>query len=155
MRSTLAIISFAFSSLILCSTTSCSSTSAVTKTTSDKSGEIPPDMANEKFILVGVYHGRFTYDGKIRREFAAYTGQYVLSTKKELTTTYADPVKYRYVLDAHLEESGGSVTENTKWYSLSITDRKTGKVYYGRSRSSRVAKQINAYLKAIEAARMK
>ncbi len=51
---------------------SCRSTKGAAKSITIESGEIPPDMANEDFTIIGILHGKRSYDKWVEKDFAAY-----------------------------------------------------------------------------------
>ncbi|MBN8788693.1 MAG: hypothetical protein J0I84_16520 [Terrimonas sp.] len=137
---------------------SCRTTGGVAKKITVKSGQLPPEIATEDFILVGQLAGRKSYDKYLRKNFEKYTGKYVLATEKELNTTYADTEKYRFVMDYNRESRSimvnGQFSEATS-YRYYILDRKENKKYTRKSGSGQFSKEIEAYLKAIELTRKK
>lgn len=140
---------------------SCLSTDYVAKKITVESGQIPSSMKTENFILIGVLKGRRSYDKYVKKEFATYKGKYVLATEKEIETKYSDISKYRYVMDYEQEtdimpgvDSYGQ-TKKTTGYRYFILDRKENKKYLRKSRSSAFAKEMKAYLTAIDAVRTK
>ncbi len=145
--------------LIILVAVSCVSTSRVAQKITVESGEIPPEMVTEDFTLIGVLKGRRSYDRYLKKKFSDYTGDYILATKEEIEKKYSDVNKYRYIMDYQSEtdvkaglDSYGQV-QSTTGYRYSILDRKKDKEYYRKSRSSAFAKEIEAYLLAIELAR--
>jgi len=144
--------------LIILLVNSCASVNSVAKRITIESGEIPPDMKMESFILIGILKEKKSYDKYVKKEYATYTGNYILTTEKELTTKYNDITKYRYFMDYHEEHSSsysnGSF-HNTTGYRYYIYDRKEKKEYLRESRSSFFALEMKAYLIAIESVRKK
>jgi hypothetical protein len=137
---------------------SCASTSELAESITIESGQIPPDMKTEKFTLVGVLQGRNSYDKYLTKEFEAYTGDYVLATRKEIESKYSDVTKYRYLLDYVKETTRigtGVDSRNSSGYRYFIIDRKDDKKYLRKSRSSFFALEIRGYLKGIESIRKK
>lgn len=142
---------------------SCATTSGAAKRITIASGEIPPDMANENFTIIGILHEKRGYDKWVEKNFAAYPGNSVTATRDELETTYRDVNKYRYVMDSNkgnerwssTNASGRQESSNVITYKYYIKDRKTGKIYKRKESSSFFSKEIIAYLKAIDAVRKK
>ena len=134
--------------------TSCKTTSAVADKITIESGEIPPDMKTEKFILIGTLKDKRSYDKYVEKEFDAYTGEYVLATKEEISTKYPDKSKYRYIMDCvEVRSPSGNGKDYTTGFRYYIRDRKTGTNYTRKGQSSFFALEMKAYLKAIEAVR--
>ena len=154
-------IIFAFSLLFLFAIliNSCKSTKAVANKITIESGEIPPDMRNEKFTVIGVLHGKDSYDKYVEKEFSEYTGKYVLATYPEIKAKYTDSLKYRYIMDCFeiVTESYDAKSLSKRRYSVGyryfITDRKTDVTYKRKQKSGFFALEMKAYLKAIEAVR--
>ncbi len=155
--------------LLIFTLPSCVSTNTVANKITVGSGEIPPDMAKEKFIIIGMYQGRNSYDKYMERGFASYGGEYVLAEKKELATKYSDTKKYRYILDCQATEKRNDPNvgfepnrpgnpEQGKYkvieFIYHIVDRQTGKIYYRKHGSSAFGKEIKAYVTAIDKARL-
>ncbi|KYH06703.1 hypothetical protein A1704_23100 [Chryseobacterium cucumeris] len=142
--------------ILAASLQSCASTSSVANKITVESGEIPPDMKSEDFTLIGVLKERGSYDKYVKIAFANYTGKYVLATENEIKDKYNDTNQYRYIMDYERETasltvvgSGKSQTVPGKRYF--ILDRKTDKEYKRKTWSSFYTKEMQAYLKAIEA----
>ncbi len=82
---------------------------------------------------------------------------------EDLTTTYSDKTKYRYMTDGQMKsdrfsstnEKGRQEYTTTTSYRYYILDRKTGRTYKRKDDSSFFSKEMKAYLKAIDAARKK
>lgn len=147
-------------SIAILSTTlqSCASTGSVANKITVESGEIPPDMKSENFTLVGVLKERGSYDKYVKKEFANYTGEYVLATENEIQDKYSDIDKYRYIMDyeretASIHYAGTRKSQTVPGKRYFILDRKTNKEYKRKTWSSFYAKEMQAYLKAIEAVR--
>ncbi len=142
---------------------SCRSTQGVSKTINIASGEIPPDMANEDFTIIGILHDKKGYDKYVEKDFAAYPGNSVTGTMEEAKTSYKDIKKYRYVMDSKMLRERSSTTNaqgrqqymTTYSYRYFILDRKTGITYQRKDDSSFFSKEMIAYLKAIDAIRKK
>lgn len=143
----------------------CSSVSSVAKKITVKSGEIPPDMLNEDFTIIAVVIGRKYYDKYVVKAFENYTGKYILATQEEIKTKYSDSITYKYVMhhdfsqDRNLSYNAstgrmGNYAGATHYYYY-IVDRQTGKKYKRKMGSSYFAKEMQAYVKAIDAARKK
>ena len=130
----------------------CSSTKSLEKsneiesTISIESGEIPPDMQDEKFGLIGVLRGRKSIDKYIAKKFLDYTGDYVLVPSSKVDSVYqADPY-YRYRIDFTSEMTMNNHIRDTFY----ILDIKTGEIYTRLSGSSFYAYELKIYLQAIE-----
>lgn len=142
---------------------SCASVQSVSEGITIESGVIPPEMAKEKFTLIGVMHGRKSYDKYLKSGFEQnYFGDYVLMELKLVDEKYPDKAKYRYLLDYNTRvtpytyHNGKSlVTTSTTAYIYYIEDRLTGKKYTRSNGSSFFAKEIQAMTKAIERTRFK
>lgn len=144
---------------------SCSSVSSVAKKITVKSGEIAPDMQNEDFTLIAVVIGRKNYDKYVAKAFENYSGKYVLATEAEINTNFSDSIQYRYIM--HYDFSQDRIlTYNPTYkrtdshagaahYYYYILDRQTGKKYSRKMGSSFFALEMQAYVKAIDAARKK
>ncbi|WP_312089239.1 hypothetical protein [Chryseobacterium sp.] len=150
------ITSLASIAILSTSLQSCASTSSVANKITIESGEIPPDMKSEDFTLIGVLKERGSYDKYVKIAFANYTGKYVLATESEITNKYSDTNKYRYIMDyeretASLTVAGTSKSQTVPGKRYFILDRKTDKEYQRKTWSSFYAKEMQAYLKAIEA----
>lgn len=150
--------------IIICSfLTSCGSTKGAAKKITIASGEIPPAMADEDFTIIGILHGKKSYDKWVEKDFAAYPGNSVTGTMEESMTTYRDVKKYRYLMDGEMKterfsstnEKGRQEYTTTTSYRYYILDRKTGRSYKRKDDSSFFSKEMIAYLKAIDAARKK
>lgn len=160
--------------ILLCSTFistifySCASVNSVAKKITVESGEIPPDMTGSDFILIGILSGRKSFDKYVEREFDKYTGKYMLASKSELTEKYNDTEKYRYIIDYQQNHSTHvdlipsratmgtpNPTYSTTGFRYFILDRKENKEYIRKGQSSFYAKEIRAYLQAIETVRNK
>lgn len=141
---------------------SCGSTDSVAKTITVKSGELPADINNPDYTLIGTLKERNSYDKYLIKGFEQYNGKYVLATENEIKNKYTDIDKYRYQMD--YERESGEVFTASKNQPLSgrpyqsvsgkrfyILDRKTNKKYIRKTWSSFYAKEIQAYIKAIEA----
>jgi hypothetical protein len=146
--------------IVILSTTlqSCASTDSVANKITIASGEIPPGMKSEDFTLVGAIKERRSFDKYMEKAFSKYTGKYVLATENEMKTKYADVNKYRYVMDYVRESGSVSQIGTGKSYSVPgkrffILDRQTNKEYRRKTWSSYYGKEMQAYIKAIEAAR--
>ncbi|NPV51792.1 MAG: hypothetical protein HPY60_11450 [Candidatus Methanofastidiosum sp.] len=148
---------------------SCASVSSVAKKITIESGEVPPDMKSEEFIIIGVLKGRRSYDKYVKKEFSKYTGNYILAQKDEITEKYSDVNKYRYIMD-YTKESSTSTKYNpnykqhgsqpfedntTTGYRYFIQDRKENKEYTRKSRSSNFKLEMRAYITALESIRIK
>ena len=123
-----------------------------------ESAEIPPDMATEKFILIGMVKNRKSYDKYLRTAFDTYTGKYILADNKEIAANYQDTVKYRYILDytdeySHGNDAAGQAGTNS--HHFYIRDRKANKIYMRKSWSAFFARDMRTYLQQIEAFRKK
>lgn len=137
-------LTFLFAFVVI--TNSCAPPANVAQRITIESGQIPPDMKNEDFTLIGVLKGRNSYDKYVEKEFNDYSGKYVLATSEEIMTTYKDVNKYRYILDCNVSNdeyyapaSPGSNSRgysSTTGYRYSILDRKDGKKYVRKSESS-------------------
>ncbi len=142
---------------------SCGSTKGAAKSITVASGEIPPDMANEDFTIIGILHGKKNYDKWVVKDFAAYPGNSVTGTMEDVTSTYRDVKKYRYLMDGDMKRERTSMTNakgrqeytTTISYRYYILDRKTGKTYKRKDDSSFFSKEMIAYLKAVDAVRKK
>jgi hypothetical protein len=156
---------------------SCASIGSVAQKISIESGEIPPDMKNKDFILIGVLIGKRSYDKYVLKEFEKYTGNYILATESEIEEKYNDVKKYRYIMNYQMEQ--GSIqtynsnsrygkpapgvdfaepkysSQNTTGFRYYLIDRLENKTYTRNSRSSFYAKEMRAYLQAIDRIRMK
>jgi hypothetical protein len=151
-----------FSALLL---HGCSSVSSVAKKIAVKSGEIPPEMPNEYFTIIAIVVGKKNYDKYVLKAFENYTGKYILATQEEVNKTYSDSLVYRYIM--HYDFSQDRIlTYNSTYrrtydnagaahYYYYILDRQTGKKYVRKMGSSFFALEMQAYVKAIEAARKK
>jgi len=147
----LALVSF-----LLCVFNSCALPHQESTNETVESAEIPPDMATEQFILIGTLKNRKSYDKYMTKEFANYTGKYLLANKAEITTTYQDISKYRYIMDYTVDTDFGSSSQpGSSTYRYFIKDRKANKIYPQRLRSGYYPFEIRSYLKAIEAFRKK
>lgn len=153
------LITYLVSTVILAtSLQSCASTSSVANKITIESGEIPPDMKSEDFTLIGVLKERGSYDKYVKIEFANYTGKYILATENEIKDKYNDTNQYRYIMDYERETASSFSGSNGKSTNVPgkryfILDRKTNKEYKRKTWSSFYAKEMQAYLKAIEAAK--
>lgn len=141
---------------------SCKSTAIVAGETSIEQEQLPPDMATEPFILIGILKDRKSYDKHMEKQFKKYTGEYVLATLKEVDSQYADVNKYRYIMDSKetLYDRGAGRDHYTgRMYSFYIIDRKEGHTY-NHTRGSitgsiSVDLEVKSYLRSIEAFRKK
>lgn len=155
------LISLASLSLIILLFNSCGSTSSVAKTITIESGQVPPGMKTESFILIGTLTGRKSYDKYVKKNFEEYTGKYILATEEEIKTKYSDVSKYRYVMDYEKSQENMRTDITSKerhivnYYRYFILDRKENKEYVRRSASSFYALEMKAYLEAIEGIRAK
>lgn len=148
---------------------SCASVKSVANKITIESGEIPPDMKSEEFILIGVLKGKRSYDKYVKKEFENYTGRYILALETEIADKYTDINKYRYIMNYKLEHGsigtynadnakygqspyGSSTTTGFRYY---IIDRQENKEYVRNSRSSFYAKEMRAYLLAVDRVRKK
>lgn len=126
-----------------------------------ESGQIPPEMATEKFILIGRLYGRGekSYDKRLAKELDKYAGEKVLATKEEIAEKYTSANGYRYILDfdPQYQESrdanGGTCSILVRRFY--IYDQQTGEKYTRNAVSSFWALQIRYYLLAIDAVRLK
>ncbi len=135
---------------------SCASTSSAANKITIESGEIPPDIKSEDFTLIGVLKERKSYDKYVKKAFENYTGKYVLATEEEIKEKYSDTNQYRYIMDYERETAdlivvGSPKTQTVPGKRYFILDRKTNKEYKRKTWSSFYAKEMQAYLKAIEA----
>jgi hypothetical protein len=144
--------------ILLCH--SCASVNSIARKITTESGEIPPDMKTEEFIMIGTLKNKENYDKYLEKEYANYTGKYVLATEQDITNKYNDVNKYRYIMDykeersEHYSSMSGSMQKVTSTgFRYFILGRKVNKKYLRKSRSSFFALEIRAYLIAIEAAR--
>lgn len=149
MKNTIKILFF---SALLCILNSCASVSSVASKITIESGEIPPEMENENFILIGILSGRNSYDKYVKKTFSEYPGEYVLATMEELYTKYSDIEKYRYYMNYELSNNLFTEAVGTRYY---IVDRKSQKTYKRKTGSSFYALEIEAYLLAINSVRQK
>jgi hypothetical protein len=113
-------------------------------------------MKSEDFTLIGVLKERGSYDKYVKKEFANYTGKYVLA--KGNPRHKSDLDKYRYIMDYERETAsihyvGTRKSQTVPGKRYFILDRKTNKEYKRKTWSSFYAKEMQAYLKAIEAVR--
>jgi len=141
------IIKLLFFSVLLCVLNSCASVNSVASKITIDSGEIPPEMKNENFILIGILSGRNSYDKFVKKAFNEYPGEYVLGTMEDLNTKYNDIEKYRYYMNYGLSNNRITNAVGTRYY---IVDRKLGKTYRRKSGSSFYALEMEAYLQAID-----
>ena len=124
-----------------------------------ESGEIPPDMATEKFVLIGRLYQDESYDKYLVKEFDKYTGEKLLATDSDISDRYSDVNKYRYVLEYYTEKHGHTdmhghhTSVSVKHFY--IYDQKTATVYKRNETSGFFAQQIRSYLSAIDAVRQK
>lgn len=135
---------------------SCATTNAVAEKITIKSGQIPPQMAEEKFILIGKLHNRKSYDKYVEEEFSSYTGDYVLATQTEIDSKYANKEKYRYVMDYTREDKRNYTGKDyniSTVYRYFILDRVTGDKFVRKGASGAFKLEIRTYLKAIESIR--
>ena len=138
---------------------SCVSVESLAKTITIESGEIPPDMKTDSFVLIGMLIEKKGYDEDLKKEFANYTGNYILVTNNEIKNTYVDINKYRYIMASKLERTvytntTGSLISSYA-YRFYILDRKENKEYLRTTKSSFASSEVRAYLIAIEAIRKK
>lgn len=153
------LITYLVSTVILAtSLQSCASTSSVSNKITIESGEIPPDMKSEDFTLIGVLKERGSYDKYVKKAFENYTGKYVLATESEIKDKYSDPNQYRYIMDYERETASLTVVGTNKSQTVPgkryfILDRKANQEYKRKTWSSFYSKEMQAYLKAIEAAK--
>ena len=122
-------------------------------------------MPNEDFTIIAVVIGRKYYDKYVAKAFENYTGKYILATQEEIKTKYSDSITYRYVMHHDFSQdrnlsynaSTGRVSNyaGATHYYYYIVDRQTGKKYKRKMGSSYFAKEMQAYVKAIDAARKK
>lgn len=138
---------------------SCVSVESLAKTVTVESGQIPPDMKTETFVLIGMLIEKSGYDRGLEKGFANYTGNYILATDKEIKDKYDDINKFRYIMASKLERSvytnsTGALT-SSYGYRFYILDRKENKEYLRTTRSSFISSEVKAYLIAIEAIRKK
>lgn len=138
---------------------SCLSVKTVSNKITIASGQIPPDMAKEKFTIIGMLKGRNSYDKYLQKDFQEYyTGDYVLATDKDMGN-YSDVNKYRYVLDYDFSSNvyfqGNGSQTRTYTYTYAIYDRKENKYYKRKMGSGFFSKEIQAYLLAIDRERKK
>lgn len=151
----ISIISLVSTVILATSLQSCTSTSSVADKITIESGEIPPDMKSEDFTLIGVLKERGSYDKYVKIAFANYTGKYVLATENQIKDKYSDTNQYRYIMDYERETASLTVVGSRKSQTVPgkryfILDRKTDKEYKRKTWSSFYAKEMQAYLKAIE-----
>jgi hypothetical protein len=119
------------------------------------SGQVPPDMANEDFIIIGVLKGRKSYDKYLRKGFEGYTGRFELKTAEEITASYTVE-KYRYILDHDREVTtyfDGTKYVNNKCYRFYIYDRKEKKKYSRTDVTCSFYYDIKNYVIAVDNAR--
>ena len=85
-------------------------------------------MANESFTVIGVLKERKSYDKYLKREFANYTGKYILATEEEIEKRYSDTSKYRYIMDYSW---GGTRTvyTNTQTHSSTVHSTTSYKLF--------------------------
>jgi hypothetical protein len=123
-----------------------------------ESGQVPPDMAKEDFIIIGVLKGRKSYDKYLRKGFEGYTGRFELKTQEEITASYTDVEKYRYILDHDREVTtyfDGTKYVNNKCYRFYIYDRKEKKKYSRTDITCSFYYDIKNYVIAVDNARKK
>lgn len=120
-----------------------------------KAGYLPEDMATQKFTVIGVLHGRKSYDKYLKRGFATYTGSYVLAKREDIEKQYPDIEKYRYIFDYDTKTmSYGYTTGTFKANHFYVYDRKTEKKYAdGVGPVNNFGARIKDYTKAIDEAR--
>lgn len=143
---------------LIFNTSSCKSTNSSSNKITIQSGQIPPEMESEDFTIIGVLQGRRSYDKYLEKEFAAYSGKYVLAYKHEIDSKYPDKIKYRFIMDYDSESSGYFVSgkyNQTQHYQYYILDRNRDIKYKKKGASSYFALEMKSYLKAIESARKK
>lgn len=119
-----------------------------------QSGEIPPDMASDASTIIAVIKERSSYDRYVKSAFEKYHGKYILATEQEVKTKYSDVNTYRYMMDYQKESGSVSEMGTGKSYNVPgkrffIVDRKTDKVYKRKSWSSFFAKELQAYVTAL------
>jgi hypothetical protein len=170
MKSKITLLTCVFVILVLIS--SCASTTSVAKKITAESGEIPPSMkTDDNFIIIGILKGIKSYDKYVKKEFQSYKGKYILATEAEIYQKYTDVNKYRYKIDYRAEETNinyikrnypnyskisrpydkyTEVTRTSTGFRYYIFDRKENKEYIRKSKSSFFAKEIRAYLSAIQ-----
>ncbi len=125
------------------------------------SGEIPPDMATDEFVVIGVLKGKDGYDKGIKMAFEGYSGEYHLQLGDDIVYSSAKastscPVSLcRYVIDFNIERYESSEMDRLDGFSTRffIHDKLTGQTYTRKGRSSMFGKELQAYLKAIDRVR--
>ena len=136
------------SAAVLLTAQSCGSTDSVAKTITVKSGELPADINNPNYTLIGTLKERNSYDKYLIKGFEQYKGKYVLATENEIKNKYSDTDKYRYQMD--YERESGEVFTASKNQPMSgrpyqsvsgkrfyILDRKTNKKYTRKTHSKK------------------
>lgn len=121
---------------------------------------IPPDLGKEGTYVVCILQERESRDKYLRKYFNEnYKGNFVFSTKAELTTKYADVEKYRYMFTyARLEgqvyhvNDGSTTTVPSSNYF--IYDRKADIEYNSGFHSGFFGKTIDAYTANMEVQRL-
>jgi len=162
--------------LIVLSISFCSCVGIVAKSITIESGEIPPDMKEEEFIIIGVLQTRNSYDRYLKKAFKNYPGNYILATQSEIDSKYSDVDKYRYIMDYNIKSStikrtetkynpnplphqksyeSKEVSTTTTSYLYSIYDRKEEVLYSRKRTSSSFAMEMRAYVIAISAVMLK
>ncbi len=134
-------------------TSACVSLEVFAKNITVESGEIPPEMKTEKFILVGVLHDEKAVQKSTRQAFEKYTGEYVIGSLSEIRTKYRDLDKYRYLVDYKVDDSAYGKAGNYT-YQYFITDRKTNIQYVKKTKSSFFERELTTYLMAIDLVRL-
>lgn len=152
------IINLCLISTLSFSVVSCFSVDNAAKNISVQSGEIPQDYAKDPSTIIAIIKDRPSYDKYVKSAFEKYSGKYILATEQEIKSKYSDVNTYRYIMD--YERESGSVTEmgtgksyNVPGKRFFIIDRKTDKEYKRKSWSSFYAKELQAYVAALNKAK--
>jgi polysaccharide pyruvyl transferase WcaK-like protein len=144
---------FLKSILIIFLLNSCASAGKIASYITIDSGEIPPEMKDNKFILIGILTGDKNYDKQVSKKYNDYSGEYLLMTKKEMSENYSDVDKYRYYMHFEQEVGVTATGEGTCGMRYHIFDRKEQILYNRRRRSGFFALEMESYLLAIDRVR--